>query len=106
MAESSKSGDLKIRMDFVIEASQMINEETGEFKCLLVPDPAVWEKTTINQGTEGYLNKIDNTFVSVDALKSLAEQIVGMPIKYEPPAFQGKEEYLQRSKKRLSEDED
>jgi hypothetical protein len=99
-----KPGEINIpniRIDFVIEDSR-INEETGEFRFLLVPDPQVWEKKTVN-GVEGYVSKLDNYFISKDVLASTAKQMVGMPIKYNPPGFEGKQEYLQRSKKRLDE---
>jgi hypothetical protein len=107
VAESKKSGEIKIpniRIDFVIEASKMIDEAKGIFRFCLVPDPQVWEKKTVG-GVEGYVSKLDKYFISNDVLESMAKQMVGMPIKYDPPGFQGKTDYLERSKKRLDEDD-
>jgi hypothetical protein len=94
---------LPIRIDFVIAESRILDEETGKFGFLLVPDPRAWEKYTVNE-VEGYRSKLDGYFVSIDELTSLAKQMVGMPITYKPPDYQDKEEYLRRSKKRLDED--
>ena len=103
----SKDAEKKIpvRIDFVIEEGKILDEKTGEFGFLLIPDPRVWEKYTLD-GVEGYRSKLDSDFVSIDALASMAKQMVGMPITYKPPDYQDKDEYLRRSKKRLDEDDE
>jgi hypothetical protein len=102
MALSKKEEKFPVRIDFVIEEGKILNEETGEFEVLLVPDPRVWEKHSLN-GEEGYLSKLDGYFISIKALESMAKQMAGMPITYKPLDYHDKEEYLRRSKKRLDE---
>lgn len=94
---------IPVRIDFVIREGEIRDAKTGEFRFLLVPDPRVWEKHTLD-GVEGYRSKLDSDFVSIHALVSMAKQMAGMSITYQPPDYQDKDEYLRRSKKRLDED--
>lgn len=95
----------KLRIDFIIEEAQVLDEEKGHFRFLLVPDPSVWERREVN-GVKGYLNKMDNTFLSDSVLADSAAQLEGIPIKYRPADSIRKDEYLEKSKRRLAQNAD
>lgn len=65
------------RMDFVIEPVSDV-DASGRVRVRLMPDPKRYEARTVG-GKEGWYDKLDKTFISVDVLRQMAAQMSGMP---------------------------
>jgi hypothetical protein len=89
----------KLRLDMVITKIEAVDEKKGLFKCVVIPDPRVWERKTID-GRSGYWHKIDRIFLSDEELKKAAPTLKGKPIDVETIGLK-KEDYLKRSKARI-----
>jgi len=102
--EDHASQRTKFRIDFFIDKSEIIDKEQGIFRFRLVPDPRVWERAERN-GTKGYRNKLDDAFISDSVMADMAGNLREVPITLnKPPGFESKQEYLEKSRKRLRED--
>jgi len=88
------------RIDQVITEIRVIDEEKGIIAFTAIPDPRKWERKVIN-GEDGFFNKLDNIFLSIDELKKALPQLAGKPIYMEKLVLHDKEKYLRRSKKRI-----
>ena len=97
--EDKESLRKKHRIDMVLKNFQVIDEEKGLLKVLLVPDPRVWEKRTIND-KKGFWHTLDHIFLSEGELKKAAPTLAGKPITVENIGMR-KDEYLRRSKERI-----
>src|SRR5467141_2996133 len=92
----------KIRVDLKVEEFQWIDKEKGLFRTRMVPDPARYEKHTLN-GEEGYLDKSDGSFLSTKIVAQAARQMAGLPIYAPRPAITSLPQYFAEARKRISE---
>jgi hypothetical protein len=91
----------KIRIDFKT-VWQVVDEEKGLFKALMVPDPDRYELRTIN-GKRGYYDKYDNVFISEEVLAEGAKTLSGKPIFAPAPSVRNTEQYFTEARKRIAE---
>ena len=92
----------KIRIDFKTEEFEFIDKEKGLFRMRMVPDPARYEKRSLN-GKEGYFDKFDGTFLSTEVIARAAREMGGLPIYAPRPSIQNLPEYFAQARKRIEE---
>lgn len=91
-AESSP----RLRMDFVAKDVEF-DDQTRTMRAVLVPDPRRYEHREID-GTWGWYDRFDRTFMPDEVLAAAAAQMPGTPMYYQPQEISDAEEYV-RSRK-------
>lgn len=94
----------KFRLDMIIKEAKVIDKEKGLIRVHMIPDPRVWERKTMH-GEEGYYHKLDKVFISMKVFADAAKTLIGVPIFTHDVGLKSKEDYLERSRKRLKERE-
>lgn len=76
------------RMDF-----KTINFDKKNGKSEVIPDPERYERKTLN-GEDGYFDKFDNFFFSMETLKETLSQAIEKPIYYSPHKIENADKYI------------
>lgn len=91
----------QLRMDFVIEESEIIDKERRIIRFKMVPDPSRYERRKIN-GEDGYYDKYENVFFSDKAMSNAARTLAGVPIYAPSPSVGDLKEYLTEAMNRIA----
>lgn len=78
------------RMDFNIEIVEDIDDTHLTVK--LIPDPKRYEFKTVD-GEEGYWDKFDEIFISLDIIRDMAPNMKNLPLFYSPKDIEDIEKY-------------
>jgi class 3 adenylate cyclase len=87
------------RIDFKIEVISM-DEESGEFEFHLIPDPERYERI-IFSGENGWLDKLDQSFISDEQMENLAASLAHKPIYASFPVIEDADEYVELRRKAI-----
>jgi hypothetical protein len=81
-----------LRIDFIQEVVSF-DAKTGKLVGRLIPNPERYDFKIVD-GREGYYDKFDGIFISLEELKKLASSLQGMPIHASPPKIESADEYV------------
>ncbi len=82
----------RLRMDFVAKDVEF-DDETRTMRTVLEPDPRRYDHRQID-GTWGWYDRFDHTFIPDDVFASMAAQMPGTPMYYQPQEISDAEEYI------------
>jgi len=83
----------RFRIDFKIEVISM-DEESGEFEFNLIPDPERYERIILS-GEKGWLDKLDQSFISDEQMENLAASLAYKPIYASFPLIEDVDKYVE-----------
>jgi class 3 adenylate cyclase len=89
----------RFRLDFMTKF-RVIDEKKGLYDVTMVPDPARYEKRTIN-GEDGYFDKYDKIFISWNTIAKAAEQAGSLPLYAPAPSIRDLKQHFGEAKERI-----
>jgi hypothetical protein len=106
MNEEAPPQKKEYRIDMAIIESEIISEDDAllVMRVTMIPDPQIWKEEVVN-GEQGYLNTIDNFFISDKDLAKFAPTLDGKPFSTQSGPVSitqdQRDAYLARSRERF-----
>jgi adenylate cyclase len=91
-SDREKDSFPRLRMDFVAMDVEF-DDETRTIRSVLAPDPRRYDHREID-GTWGWYDRFDHTFLPDDVLADMAAQMPGTPMYFQPQEISDAEEYV------------